>query len=239
MVNNTERAWRWFREHIWHSHQASPDVLARLLDEREAELGGELDAAKLRAEQAESALEMSRGSVETALARAEQAEQQRDTYATAFRRVLEAMGVWPSAEVGENIPRAADAAIHRWQRIEQERDDATANSTDLSARLSRAHRAIDEARTERDEARRERDARAASKAELIQRYEAELARVREETRKRCSAELLAWCADPDVQDKVDERAVATVRSVAISVAHRWPNFPELEERLAANAKENA
>lgn len=109
-----------------------------------------------------------------------------------------------------------------------------------AAALPEALKMVGEATARAETAERERDARAASNAELIQRYETELARVRDATRKRCAAELRAWCADPDVQDKVDARAVATVRAISISVEHGWPNFSELEARLAAmDAKENA
>lgn len=56
-----------------------------------------------------------------------------------------------------------------------------------------------------------------------------LKKERAEERKRCATELRVWCDDAVVQDKVNERAVSTVRSVSISVEHGWPNYPNIRE----------
>jgi len=40
--SNVERAWSWFRDHIWMTHESSPVVLARLLDARDAEIREEI-----------------------------------------------------------------------------------------------------------------------------------------------------------------------------------------------------
>lgn len=60
-----------------------------------------------------------------------------------------------------------------------------------------------------------------------------LKRERADERKRCAAEMRLWTVDPEVADKVDEKAVATVRAVSISVEHGWPNFDGLDELVDA------
>lgn len=68
---------------------------------------------------------------------------------------------------------------------------------------------------------------AAGKAALLEL----LAAVREDERQRVAREILGWCDDPDVFDKVAEKSVQAVRAVAYSVRD-----PEWVKRLRYEVK---